>query len=332
MGSEMCIRDRCQGLSLERIRRVLSKIIATYKNINQESIAILLNEKKQIIRQTEILEYWSNNEKIDSVGGIENLKEWLKKRKTSFHIQATNYGLPTPQGILLIGVYGTGKSLTAKAIASEWQLPLLKLDVGKLFGGIVGESESRLRQMIELAQTLSPCILWIDEIDKAFFKNETNNDSGTTTRLLGTFISWLSEKTKPVFIVATANNIHLLPVEIIRKGRFDEIFFLDLPKFNEREQIFKIHLQKFRPKTWQTFNYSKLAKLSTSFSGAEIRQSIIEAMYQGFYEQREFNTDDICLALTNIIPLAELEDKQITKLQSWAASGRIRLASSNLNV
>ena len=215
----------CQGLSLERIRRVLSKIIATYKTIDENSINLLLNEKKQIISQTEILEYWSANETISKLGGVDNLKSWLKKRKTSFGIQASNYGLPTPRGLLLVGIQGTGKSLTAKAIATEWQLPLLKLDVGKLFGGIVGESESRLRQMIEVAETISPCILWIDEIDKAFSNNTNTGDSGTSNRVLATFISWLSEKTKPVFVVATANNVELLPLEIIRKGRFDEIFF-----------------------------------------------------------------------------------------------------------
>jgi SpoVK/Ycf46/Vps4 family AAA+-type ATPase len=215
----------CQGLSLERIRRVLSKIIATYKTIDENSINLLLNEKKQIISQTEILEYWSANETISKIGGVDNLKNWLKKRKTSFGIQASNYGLPTPRGLLLVGIQGTGKSLTAKAIATEWQLPLLKLDVGKLFGGIVGESESRLRQMIEVAETISPCILWIDEIDKAFSNNSNMGDSGTSNRVLATFISWLSEKTKPVFVVATANNVELLPLEIIRKGRFDEIFF-----------------------------------------------------------------------------------------------------------
>ena len=323
------LTQACQGLSLERIRRVLSKIIATHKTIDENSINILLSEKKQIISQTEILEYWSVSEKITNIGGVENLKEWLKKRKTSFSIQASNYGLPTPRGLLLVGIQGTGKSLTAKAIATEWQLPLLKLDVGKLFGGIVGESESRLRQMIEVSETLAPCILWIDEIDKAFSNNENTGDSGTSNRVLATFISWLSEKTKPVFVVATANNIDLLPLEIIRKGRFDEIFFLDLPQKNEREQIFKIHIQEFRPNTWDSFDYEKLAQLSESFSGAEIKQSIIEGMYHAFYEQREFETNDICLALNQLIPLAELESNQTVKLQNWASSGRIRLASSN---
>jgi SpoVK/Ycf46/Vps4 family AAA+-type ATPase len=322
------IASACQGLSLERIRRVLSKIIATYKTIDDNSIVVLLSEKKQIIRQTEILEYYSVNEKITNLGGLDNLKDWLKKRKTAFGIQASNYGLPTPRGLLLIGIQGTGKSLTAKAIANEWKLPLLKLDVGKLFGGIVGESESRLRQMINVSETISPCILWIDEIDKAFTNTESKGDSGTSNRVLATFISWLSEKTKPVFVIATANNIDLLPLEIIRKGRFDEIFFLDLPKQEEREEIFKIHLKEFRPNSWESFEYSRLAKDSDSFSGAEIRQSIIEGMYHAFYEKREFTTDDICFALTELIPLALLESDQMKRLQNWASSGRIRLASS----
>lgn len=318
----------CQGLSLERIRRVLSKIIATYKTIDENSITVLLSEKKQIIRQTEILEYSSVTENINNLGGLDNLKDWLKKRKTAFSIQASNYGLPTPRGLLLIGIQGTGKSLTAKAIANDWQLPLLKLDVGKLFGGIVGESESRLRQMIHVAETISPCILWIDEIDKAFSNTESKGDSGTSNRILATFTSWLSEKTKPVFVISTANNIDLLPLEIIRKGRFDEIFFLDLPKKEEREEIFKIHLQEFRPNSWESFDYSILAESSDSFSGAEIRQSIIEGMYHAFYEKREFVTDDICLALRELIPLAHLESDQMVRLQNWATSGRIRSASS----
>ena len=318
----------CQGLSLERIRRVLSKIIATYKTIDENSISVLLSEKKQIISQTEILEYTSLTEKIDNLGGLDNLKDWLEKRKTAFSIQASNYGLPTPRGLLLIGIQGTGKSLTAKAIANDWQLPLLKLDVGKLFGGIVGESESRLRQMINLAETISPCILWIDEIDKAFSNTESTGDSGTSNRVLATFTSWLSEKTKPVFVIATANNIDLLPLEIIRKGRFDEIFFLDLPKKEEREEIFKIHLQEFRPNSWESFDYSVLAEASESFSGAEIRQSIVEGMYHAFYEKREFVTKDIRLALDELIPLANLESDQMIRLQNWASSGRIRSASS----
>jgi ATP-dependent 26S proteasome regulatory subunit len=319
----------CQGLSLERIRRVLSKIIATYKTIDNNSISVLLSEKKQIISQTGILEYWSVNEKIANVGGLTNLKEWLKKRKTAFSLQAADYGLPTPRGLLLVGIQGTGKSLTAKAISNDWQLPLLKLDVGKLFGGIVGESESRLRQMINIAETISPCILWIDEMDKAFNNSGSKGDSGTSNRILATFTSWLSEKKKPVFVIATANDMDALPLEIIRKGRFDEIFFLDIPNKQEREEIFRIHLQEFRPNTWELFDYSKLVKLSEDFSGAEIRQSIIEGMYNAFAEKREFTTNDICIALTELVPLINYETKEMMNLQTWATSGLVRLASSN---
>lgn len=325
--SEILVRS-CQGLSLERIRRVLSKIIASYRTLDEKSIPILLTEKKQIINQTEILEYWSPHEEIQSLGGFKNLKDWLKKRHTAFGLQAMNYGLPLPRGLLLIGLQGTGKSLTAKAIANEWQLPLLKLDVGKLFGGLVGESESRLRQMIIVSEMISPCILWIDEIDKAFSNSDIKGDSGTSNRVLGTFISWLSEKTKPVFVIATANNIDSLPLEIIRKGRFDEVFFLDLPQETERKEIFKIHLQQFRPNNWEHFNLQLLAEQTEFFSGAEIRQTIIEAMYQAFYEKREFNTQDISKAITEIIPLANIETQQMLKLKKWVSSGQIRLASS----
>lgn len=321
----------CQGLSLERIRKVLSKIIATYKEINIESLDIIFTEKKQIISQTKILEFCTVTEKMSDIGGLENLKKWLQKRVGALSQRAENYGLPAPKGLFLVGVQGTGKSLTAKAIANEWGLPLLRLDVGKLFGGIIGESESKMRQMIQLSEAISPCVLWIDEIDKAFNNLDSKGDSGTSNRMLGTFISWLSEKIKPVFVVATANNVELLPLEIIRKGRFDEIFFLELPKKKEREEIFKIHLKEFRPNTWKNFDYLTLSTLSDSFSGAEIRQSIIDGMYEAFYEEREFTTIDICNAIKQVIPLAQLQTNQMLKLQNWASSGQIRLASSSSN-
>ena len=183
--------------------------------------------------------------------------------------------------------------------------------------------------MINVTETISPCILWIDEIDKAFNNSDNKGDSGTSNRVLATFINWLSEKTKPVFVIATANNIEALPLEIIRKGRFDEVFFLDLPQQHEREEIFKIHLQQFRPNTWIEFNYVQLAKQTEAFSGAEIKQTIIEAMYQAFYEKREFTTEDISTAIKDLIPLANLESQQMLKLKKWASSGRIRLASTN---
>ena len=208
-------------------------------------------------------------------------------------------------------------------------MPLLRLDFGRLFAGIVGESESRVREMIRVAEALAPCVIWIDEIDKSFNKNETKGDSGTTNRVLGTFLTWLSEKTSQVFVVATANNFEILPLELIRKGRFDEIFFVGLPIETEREKIFQVLLYQIRPDTIHNFDIQKLSQKSVDFSGAEIFQAIVEGMHIAFNENREFTTTDILKGLTEIIPLAQLETKQIQALQQWALSGRIRAASSN---
>jgi len=318
--------NSCQGLSLERIRRVLSKIIALNQTLDSSSIALILEEKRQIIYQTQILEFCLSENTISDIGGLENLKNWLNQRSKSFSNRAKKYGLPAPRGLLLIGVQGTGKSLTAKAIANDWQLPLLKLDFGRLFGGLVGESEMKIRQMIQIAETLAPCILWIDEIDKTFGQINSQGDSGTTSRVLGTFITWLSEKTAPVFVVSTANNFEVLPVELVRKGRFDEIFFVGLPLQEERKLIFTVHLSKLRPASWQDFNITILSEESKFFSGAEIKQAIIEGMHIAFNENREFTTNDIRKGLKVIIPISKMHLEEIEALQNWAFSGRFRMA------
>jgi SpoVK/Ycf46/Vps4 family AAA+-type ATPase len=323
---EILIRA-CQGLSIEKIRRALSKSIAKYGSINTETINLILIEKRQIISQTKILEFQETKSQFKDIGGLENLKKWLRNRKDSFGEKAKLYGLPAPRGLLLAGIQGTGKSLTAKAIANEWKLPLLRLDIGKLFGGIVGESENRTRQMIELAEALAPCVLWIDEIDKAFAEQNKNNDSGTTNRVLSTFIIWLSEKISQVFVVATANNFSVLPLEIIRKGRFDEIFFIGLPVISERKKIFEVLLLRIRPKNIKSFNLDILAIKSSGFCGSEIEQAIIEGMHYAFNEKREFTEDDILLGIKQIIPISQIEPERIKQIQNWALSGRIRLAS-----
>ena len=251
----------------------------------------------------------------------------MLRRKGAFSEKAENYGLPSPKGLLIGGIQGTGKSITVKAIANDWKLPLLRLDVGRLFAGIVGESESRVRQMIDITEALAPCILWIDEIDKAFSTQNTSSDSGTTNRVFGTFITWLSEKTSPVFVVATANNFKTLPLEIIRKGRFDEIFFVNLPNSDERQQIFEVLLKRIRPEKLGDFNTILLSQKSEGFSGAEIEQGIIEGMFIAFNERRDFIDDDIIIGLKQIIPISQIDIKQIQELQEWALSGRVRLAS-----
>ncbi len=317
----------CQGLSLERIKKVLAMALAENGEITEEDIELVLEEKRQTIRQTQILDFYPATEKISDIGGLDNLKEWLLRRGGAFSEKARQYGIPHPRGLLLVGIQGTGKSLTAKAIAHHWHLPLLRLDVGRLFGGLVGESESRTRQMIQLAEALAPCILWIDEIDKAFAGFEGKGDSGTTSRVVGTFITWLGEKTSPVFVVATANNIQTLPPEMLRKGRFDEIFFVGLPTQEERKAIFDIDLQKLRPHNLNSYDIERLAYETPDFSGAEIEQTLIEAMHIGFSQNRDFTTDDILEAASQIVPLARTAQEQIKYLQDWASAGKARLAS-----
>ncbi len=316
-----------QGLSLERVRRVLTRAIAAHGQVDPEDVELILAEKRQSIRQTQILDFYPATEQISDIGGLDNLKDWLLRRGGAFSDRARAYGLPHPRGLLLVGIQGTGKSLTAKVIAHHWHLPLLRLDVGRLFGGLVGESESRTRQMITLAEALAPCILWIDEIDKAFAGADGKGDSGTASRVFGTFITWLAEKTSPVFVVATANNIQSLPPEMLRKGRFDEIFFVGLPSQAERKEIFTVHLSRLRPHTVKDYDCDRLAYETPDFSGAEIEQTLIEAMHLGFSQNRDFTTDDILTAASQIIPLARTAKEQIQFLQDWAAAGKARLAS-----
>jgi ATP-dependent 26S proteasome regulatory subunit len=319
--------NSCQGLSLEKIRYMIAKSISLNKKINLSTVDLILEEKRQKISQTEVLEFWRTSDSLKDIGGLEGLKGWLSKRRLHFTESAKNYGLPMPRGILLVGVQGTGKSMTAKAIANDWFLPLLRLDTGRLFGGVVGESERRIREMIEITESLAPCILWIDEIEKSLSASSQTGDSGTSNRIVSTLLTWLAEKKSFVFVVATANNLESLQLEFIRKGRFDEIFFLDLPTKNERSSIFEVHLKSFRPESWFTYDINELSRLTPYFSGAEIRQLIIEAMYQAFSENREFKTQDIINEIDNCIPLAKLNQEAIQRLQSWARSGRIRLGS-----
>ena len=316
-----------QGLSLERIRRVLSKIIAKYGEIDESSPALILEEKKQIIQQTQLLEFCLTDKNISDLGGLDNFKDWLRLRKKAFSQEAEAYGLPYPKGLLLVGVQGTGKSIAAKTIAYEWKLPLLRLDFGRLFASLIGQSEQRVRKMIEIAEALSPCVLWVDEIDKAFAGAQSSGDSGTTSRVLATFITWLSEKTSPVFVVATANNIDCIPAEILRKGRFDEMFFLNLPTREEREAIFTVHLKRFRPDTLLNFQIPLFGQLSKDFSGAEIEQVIIDAMRLGFNDNREFNNEDILTSIQNSVPLARTKNTEINLLKDWAKSGNVTNAS-----
>lgn len=312
------------GLTVSQAQRVFAKAIVRDGVLNDQDIELVNEEKKQIIRESEALEFYTAMETPDDVGGLGVMKEWLKLREKAFSQEARDYGLPAPKGIALIGIPGTGKSLTAKMVGSLWRLPLLRLDIGSLFGSLVGESEERVRQALKLAETVAPCVVWIDEMEKGLAHGGL--DSGTSTRVFGTILTWMQEKTAPCFVVATANDISSLPPELLRKGRFDEIFFLDLPTQKEREEIFAVHLRK-RDRLPQDFDIRRLARETEGYVGAEIEQAVIDAMYVGFDEGREFTTDDISAAIARQVPLSISQRETVQALRNWLQEGRAQSAS-----
>lgn len=313
------------GLTTSQAHRVFSKAIVGKEGVlDDRDIDLVTEEKKQIIRESEALEFFTSNETPDNVGGLRVLKDWLRLRERAFSSKAREYGLPMPKGIALLGIPGTGKSLTAKMISSLWRLPLLRLDVGALFGSLVGESEERTRRALHLAETIAPCILWIDEMEKALAHGGL--DSGTSTRVFGSILTWMQEKKKPVFVVATANDISSIPPELLRKGRFDEIFFLDLPTLEERKEIFRVHLNK-RRRLPADYDIEALSASSEGYVGAEIEQAIIDAMYVGFNEDREFTTADIADAIRRQVPLSVSQRERISALRNWLREGRAQSAS-----
>ncbi len=275
-----------QGLSMDNIKRVVRKAISQNNGVlNEDCIKYIQDEKQQIIKKQKILDYYPHKETIDHIGGLEDLKKWFIEREHVFRLsreKIESFGLEIPKGLLLIGVPGSGKSLCCKAIAGIWNLPLLRMDVGKLFGSTVGESEKNIRRCIQLAEAVSPCIMWIDEIDKAFGGvTGFQGDSGTQLRVFGTFITWLQEKEKPVFVIATANDPQNLPPEMWRKGRYDEVFFVDLPSADEREEIFRIHLER-RGQDPSRFDLTELVENSQGYTGAEIEQAVKDAIVTTF--------------------------------------------------
>jgi SpoVK/Ycf46/Vps4 family AAA+-type ATPase len=315
------------GLTLGEAENVFAKIIVKSGRLSGDDISEVFAEKQQIIRKSGLLEYYAASEDFNSIGGLAMLKEWLSKRAAAFTAEARAFGLPAPKGVLMLGVQGCGKSLCAKAVSTQWQLPLLRFDMGRMFGSLVGSSEENVRRAIAVADSVAPAILWVDEIDKAFAGSQGSGavDGGTAARVFGTFLTWLSEKTAPVFVVATANDVSQLPPELLRKGRLDEIFFVDLPDRDERAEIFGIHLAK-RGRDAGTFDLAAMADAAKNFSGAEIEEAINSALYDAFYDRRDLTTDHILNALAQTVPLAKTMDEQIARLRRWA-EGRARHAS-----
>jgi len=313
------------GLTVAQAQRVFAKAIVADRVLDDRVIDLVTREKKQIISESKALEFYAVTETPDDVGGLGVLKDWLRLRERAFTQEARDYGLPAPKGIALIGIPGTGKSLTAKMIGGLWRLPLLRLDVGALFGSLVGESEENARRALRLAETVAPCIVWIDEMEKAL--SQGGMDGGTSLRVFGTILTWMAEKTVPCFVVATANDISRLPPELMRKGRFDEIFFLDLPTHAERKEILGVHLGK-RKRLPKDFDLERLARESEGYVGAEIEQAIVDAMYVGYNDQRrEFTTEDISAALKRQVPLSVSQREIVGILRNWLREGRAQSAS-----
>ena len=312
-----------KGLTWNEIERVVRKVGLRERRINMQVSDALLEEKRQIIRKSEILDYIPNTVRLQDVGGLANFKRWAQVRAKGFTDAARRFGLPQPKGMLVTGLSGCGKSLAVQALANFWNLPLLRLDMGRVFAGFAGTPEESFRRALKTVEAVAPAMLWIDEIEMGVSVFSDSVQSGSTSRIFAMFLTWMQEKTAPVFIGATANDIDRLPPEFIRKGRFDELFFVDFPTEAERREIFKIHLNN-RGKDISDISLDGLAKSVKGYSGAEIEQGIVSAMYEAFAEDRELTIDDIYRAMGRMVPLSMTMKEQITKTKRWAESRAVR--------
>jgi len=312
------LSNACSGLTINEIRNLVTMSCTQYK-IDSSTVALAIKEKKQIIQRNGILYFEENTKNIDDIGGLNNLKLWISKRVKLFTKEAREVGIYPPKGILLLGVPGTGKTLCARAFASILEVVLLKLDAGKLFGSLVGQSEENIRSVFKTAEAISPCVLMIDELEKSFAQGGL--DGGTSQRVFGSLLSWLQDKTAPVFVIATANDISKLPPELLRKGRFDEIFFVDIPTENSRKEIFNIFLRKAKIQIKET-EIDKLAQISDNFNGSEIEYAVQTSLIDAFYEERKVLPKDLEKAIKNIVPLSKTMEEQIKTIRLWIKEGK----------
>lgn len=323
------ILSAASGLTLNEAENVLAKTLVTSGRLSEDDLPIILGEKEQTVRKSGMLEYMHPDARLENVGGLDILKDWIEKRRVAFEPSAQDYGLPAPKGVLLIGVQGCGKSLAAKAIAAAWHLPLLRLDVGRLFGSLLGSSEENVRTAIRVAESVAPAILWVDEIEKSMAGSSSSGstDGGTSARVLSSFLTWLQEKTSPVFVIATANDISQLPPELLRRGRLDETFFVDLPGHEERCEILAIHL-KSRGRNIADFDIPELAHATEGYSGAELEQVVISAMFDAYAAGAPLSQQDLLAAAAISVPLSRTMKENVERLRHWA-EGRARRASSS---
>jgi SpoVK/Ycf46/Vps4 family AAA+-type ATPase len=327
-GSRERVLKAAQGLTASEAENVFARSLVETRRLDLD---VIIAEKKQLIRKSQVLEYYDAVEDMAYVGGMAELKAWLRKRGLAFTERARRFGLPEPRGLLLLGVQGGGKSLIAKSVAGLWKLPLLRLDMGKVFSEMVGSSEQNIRVALHLAESVSPCVLWLDELEKGIsgLGSSNRSDAGTAARVFGSFLVWMQEKTVPVFVIATSNDISSLPPELLRKGRFDEIFFVDLPGEQERREILSIHLAR-RHRDPVRFDLDSLAQETEGFSGAEIEQVIISALYDAFEAEHELTDADLRRNIQETIPLSQTMKERITALRNWART-HARSASTTVS-
>lgn len=316
------LSNACLGLSLEQAENIWARVRARGGRFTAEDVEQVVQEKARIVRGTGYLEFIQPGRMTD-VGGLEGLKRWVHARERGFSPEARRLGLPFPRGMLLVGVQGCGKSLVAKCVAGQWGQPLLRMDVGALMEGYVGASERNLRSALDLAERIAPCVLWVDEIEKAFSGLESGTDGGTILRMFGTMLTWMQEKTSPVFLLATANEITGLPPEFMRKGRFDEIFFVDLPDAHQRRDIFRLHVATrasaaHDPDMLDRIDFDALSALSEGYSGAEIAAAVVEGAFSALATSMPLSGAEIAQALSASPPLSRTRAEPINKLREWA--------------
>jgi len=321
---ELIIRN-LRGLSAWDARQIIRQAIADDMQLSGADANSILAAKRKRLQSQGMLEFIEAPVSLDEIGGLRRLKAWLAARQNAFRAEAAKFGLIPPRGMLMLGVQGAGKSLSAKAVATAWQRPLLRLDVGALYDRYVGESERRLRDTLRQAEMMAPIILWIDEIEKAFASAASHSvDGGLSKRMFGTLLTWMQEHRSAVFLIATANDIAALPPELMRKGRFDEIFFVDLPTLEARHQIVQIHLKR-RGRNPKKFEIAEIAEACDGFSGAEIEQAILSALHEAFSQQQELTTEHVMTAIRGTKPLSVTMAESVASLRAWA-SGRCEMA------
>ncbi len=311
------------GLTLDEAKFIFQKMLVGKSELNEEAVSIVYEEKARLIRREGLLEYVPLKYSLNDIGGLENLKDWLHDRAHFFSKAAQQAGIRMPKGILMTGISGCGKSLSTQAIAAAWGLPLYRLDMNRVYGGALGTPEECFRRAIMQIEAVAPAILWLEEIEKGVAGYE-QGDKGVTARIFSSFLTWLQEHSTPVFVAATANEINKLPPELLRKGRFDEIFFVDLPSEEERKQIFKVHLEK-RKADLSQFNLTELAKASVNFNGAEVEQTVVSGLVLAFKDgKRPLKQDDVFMAAGRMVPLATTMAEQIKEIKRWADTRAVK--------